>query len=85
MKKKPLVSSAAAIGIFAIFGATQAIGKAQGSIYLCQQTKDKIEYYTNRRRSGGSPSTMESWKQSRDHYKDRFSDLNCSKWRNKLN
>ena len=64
--------------------AMPATAKDQGTLEQCQQVKNKIQYYTDLRRSGGSSKTMENWKQSRDRYKDEYSDLSCTKWRNKL-
>ena len=57
---------------------------AEGSLASCQKIKDRIDYYTRLRRSGGSSKTMEDWKQKRDHYKNKYSEKHCNQWRNDL-
>jgi hypothetical protein len=80
-----LKSICAIIVVFMVTLTTQqSIAKGQGTLSQCQNTKDKIEHYTNLRRSGGSARIMEAWKRKRDHYKDLFSEQNCNKWRGKL-
>ena len=58
--------------------------KEQGSLSQCQQIKKQIDYYTDKRREGGSSSAMKSWRKSRTKYEDQFSDLRCRKWRSQL-
>lgn len=60
------------------------MAKQQGTLQQCQHIKKRIEHFTELRRSGGSSGTMETWKKHRDRYKDQYSDLRCTKWRNKL-
>lgn len=57
---------------------------SQGAISSCQTVKDRIEQYSDKRRHGGSVRQMESWKRSRDHYAEKYTQYNCVKWRTKL-
>lgn len=58
---------------------------SQISLEYCQKVSDKIRYYTSLRKMGGSPKTMENWKQQRKKYKEKFINRNCKKWRSQLN
>jgi hypothetical protein len=53
-------------------------------IQTCQRIKDKIDYYTEKRRQGGSASYMNSMAKKRNDYKDKYSANNCKKYRNHL-
>ncbi len=53
-------------------------------IRICQRIKDKIGYYTDLRRKGGSADYMNSLAKKRNDYKDKYSDNNCKKYRNHL-
>jgi hypothetical protein len=68
----------------ALLASTAASSDEQDTIEQCKRIKQKINHYTELRRSGGSSSIMEEWKRERDRYKDQYSDLNCTRWRNKL-
>ena len=57
---------------------------AKASLETCQQLHDRVEYYTDLRRSGGSARKMESWKQQRDRYKEKYSDYHCDRYRNRI-
>ena len=46
----------------------------------CVYLNDKIEHYTQRRRTGGSNNQMASWRRSRDRYEDEFRQLRCKKF-----
>ncbi len=72
--------------LFLVFfaAASQALAGSQGTLRQCQKVKDKIDYYTDLRRAGGSSKSMEKWKQKRDHYHERYGVLRCSQWRNEL-
>ena len=54
------------------------------SLKTCQGIKDRIDHYTDLRRRGGSARKMEVWKQKRKDYEEKFSDNDCSHWRNEL-
>jgi hypothetical protein len=53
-------------------------------IKKCRYYNNKIEHYTNLKRSGGSASQMNHWQKLRNEYKDKYSDNNCKSVRNKL-
>jgi hypothetical protein len=53
-------------------------------IQTCQRIKDKIDYYTEKRRQGGSASYMNSMAKKRNDYKEKYSNSNCKKYRNHL-
>ena len=53
-------------------------------IQKCQRIKDKIDYYTDKRRQGGSASYMNSLANKRNDYKEKYSDNNCKKYRKHL-
>jgi hypothetical protein len=57
---------------------------SQGTLEYCQKISDKIHYYTSLRKMGGSPKTMENWKQQRKNYKEKFINRNCKKFKDKL-
>ncbi|KAA1194089.1 hypothetical protein F0M18_01200 [Pseudohalioglobus sediminis] len=48
-------------------------------LWQCQQWQDKIDYYTDLRRKGGSVRDLESWKQARAEYEEKFKDAGCRK------
>jgi len=50
----------------------------------CQRWKDKIDYYSEPRKTGGSASQMESWKKARQPYKDKFQGKRCLKYGKKI-
>ncbi|MCK8069396.1 hypothetical protein [Cobetia sp. 1CM21F] len=56
-------------------------GERERKIERCQFIKDKIEYYTDRRRGGGSSGQMRSWQSQRNDYKQRYRDENCTRVR----
>ena len=66
-----------------VFSTPPAIA-AQGSLNYCQNMSDKIRYYTNLRRKGGSAKRMENWKNQRKNYQGKFNSRNCKKWRDQL-
>lgn len=68
----------------AVLASSPAMAKQQGTLEECQYIKKRIEHFTELRRSGGSSGTMETWKKHRARHKDEYSDLRCTKWRNKL-
>ncbi len=70
--------------ISVVISPASAAAKKQGTLEECQYIKKRIEHFTELRRSGGSSGTMETWKKHRARYKDEYSDLRCTKWRNKL-
>lgn len=43
----------------------------------CQRLKDAIERYTDKRRAGGSPQQMDSWKRARQEKKNEWDRLKC--------
>lgn len=43
----------------------------------CQRLKDAIERYTDKRRAGGSPQQMDSWKRARQDKKNEWDRLKC--------
>jgi hypothetical protein len=59
-------------------------GERESQIKRCQIIKDKIEYYTDMRRGGGSSSQMRSWQAQRNDYKQRYRDENCTRVRSAL-
>ncbi len=63
---------------------TMSQANEQGSLQQCQHVQDRIQYYTNMKRAGGSASQMTYWHKKRNEYKARFSDYRCKKYRNKL-
>jgi hypothetical protein len=46
-------------------------------VKTCQRLKTAIERYTDKRRAGGSPSQMETWKRARKARKSEWDDLRC--------
>jgi len=83
MKNKYL--SLIVLGLSIGFVSQHSIAKSQATLRQCQYIQDKIEYYTDLRRSGGSARTMENWKRKRNYYEDKFGNQNCKKWNGKLN
>ncbi len=57
---------------------------SQGSLEYCQKVSDKIRYYSSLRKMGESAKKMESWKQQRKKYKERFINRDCEKLKDKL-
>lgn len=57
---------------------------SQGTLEYCQKVSDKIRYYTSLRKMGGSPKTMENWKQQRKKHKEKFINRDCEKFKDKL-
>ncbi len=53
-------------------------------LWQCQQWQDKIDHYSYLRKKGGTARQMESWKQARKPYKDKFQDNKCLKYGKKL-
>lgn len=68
---------------FLIFS-TSFANPSQGSLEYCQKLSDKIHYYTSLRKMGGSPKTMENWKQQRKKHNELFSGRNCKEYKDKL-
>ena len=50
----------------------------------CQKIQDKIYYYNDLRKKGGSAERMEEWKREREIYKDKFRDNHCRKYGKKI-
>ena len=50
----------------------------------CQRLKERIDYYTELRRAGGSATHMEVWKQGRETAANTFRTYHCSKYGKKL-
>jgi len=50
------------------------------SLDRCKYLQERIEYYTQLRKQGGSASQMESWKKSRRKYEDEFREGDCYKY-----
>ena len=57
---------------------------SQGSLEYCQKISDKIRYYSSLRKMGESAKKMENWKQQRKKHKERFTNRNCEKLKDKL-
>lgn len=43
----------------------------------CRKLEEKIEYYTDLRRAGGSSKQMNDWYKKRNNVKDRYSEKRC--------
>ncbi len=67
-----------------VLSSTMSRADAQASLQQCQYVRDKIKYYTDLKRAGGSASQMAFWHRKRNDYKAQFSDYHCTKYRNKL-
>ncbi|MGD2119286.1 MAG: hypothetical protein PVG66_13060 [Chromatiales bacterium] len=76
--------SSLTILLFVVSMTSSEVYAKQASLASCQKIKDRIDHYTRLRRAGGTSKTMERWKQSRDKYKRKYSDVHCSKWRDDL-
>lgn len=72
------------IVILMTLSSTMSHADGRGSLQQCQYIQDKITYYTNLKRAGGSASQMNHWHKKRNHYKAKFADYNCKVYRNKL-
>lgn len=59
-------------------------GDEPGSLKQCQKIKDRIERYTNLRRSGGTSRQMDKWQKKRNYYKDQYTEKDCMQHRNHL-
>ncbi|MGB0732599.1 MAG: hypothetical protein ACPGPF_02500 [Pontibacterium sp.] len=56
----------------------------QGSLSTCQAIKNKIIYYTDLRRNGGSVKQMETWKAKKHSYRKQFSKYKCREHGSKI-
>lgn len=56
----------------------------QGTLRECQRIKDKIDYYTNLKRAGGSAKQMAYWHKRRNRYKAKYSSNSCTKYKKEL-
>jgi len=56
----------------------------QGSLAKCQAIRDKITYYTDLRRDGGSSSQMSKWQKKKHEYRKAFSKYKCREHGNKI-
>ncbi|HEY5718647.1 MAG TPA: hypothetical protein VIS52_09145 [Motiliproteus sp.] len=50
----------------------------------CQRIKDQIAKVTDQRRAGGSATQMRRWQQQRNHYRQRYGELDCKTLREVL-
>jgi len=56
-------------------------GQAQDvSLKECQRIQDKIDYYTEKKKKGGSAKQMNLWHIEREKYRDQFRDYHCRKY-----
>jgi len=62
-----------------------AESEAGGSLAECQRLKDKISYYTNKRRAGGSSRQMQTWKDQRQVTQRAFKQHRCARYGARLN
>jgi hypothetical protein len=70
----------AAVCLF-IASSLAAPARAQtADLETCQDLKAKIDYYTDLRRGGGTALRMESWKQQRSVYEEKFREYACHKY-----
>ncbi|KAA9129670.1 hypothetical protein F3N42_15000 [Marinihelvus fidelis] len=51
---------------------------------VCRNIQGQIEYYDKLRKKGGNAQQMESWKQTRERYKEQFREGNCKRWKKEL-
>ena len=73
-----------AIAVLSLLPLFAYAAKPEASLSQCQYWKDKIDYYTDLRRKGGSASRMESWRSTRREYKEKYNDYECDGWGRKI-
>ncbi|WP_210397414.1 hypothetical protein [Motiliproteus sediminis] len=56
----------------------------KGSLKQCQSVKQRIDRYTAQRRHGGSRKQMQRWQALRNDYRQRYSQLDCKRYRQAL-
>jgi len=56
----------------------------QGSLATCQSIKDRIDYYTDLKRKGGSSSKMASLQKQRNKYQALFAENLCRNYLGRL-
>lgn len=67
-------------GFFLLLTCITPTQAQDASLGQCQQWHSQIEYYTDLRRAGGRAQQMESWKQLRTDYEDKFKEARCKKY-----
>ena len=72
------------IAVLTFTPARSNLASEQGTLNDCINIKDKIDYYTELRRAGGSSNYMNKIKKLRDEWDDKYTKLNCTKWKNSL-
>ncbi len=60
---------------------TMAEPTKKGTLKQCKQAAAKIEYYTRKRRAGGSAAQMDRWHRLRHLHQQRYSDLQCKNYK----
>lgn len=61
-----------------------AHAKPEASLRQCQSWKDRIDYYSDLRREGGSAREMERWRTERRKISEEFRAYDCHEWQRKL-
>lgn len=79
---KPSILSA--MLLMSLISCTPYAHADQGTLSECQHIKDRIEYYTNLKRAGGSAKQMASWHKKRNDYKGKYSSNKCTRYKKEL-
>lgn len=67
-----------------VFFVSVQVTAQDASLPQCQGWQNKIDYYSNLRKKGGRAQQMESWKQARAVYEDKFQTNKCRKYGKKI-
>ena len=65
-------------------GMTAPAGAQEASLAQCQALKDRVERYTAQRRSGGTASRMQGWKEQLRKAEAQFGEKGCRAYRREL-
>jgi hypothetical protein len=67
----------AALLLVSLLTASGQASAEAGTLEQCQRIKDRIAYYTDKRRAGGSSRQMQAWKDARQANQREFKRYRC--------
>lgn len=80
----PVIFTLALLPGMAHGGYAAARTASDETLERCRYLHGRIEFYTDRRRSGGSGAQMERWRKSRQRFEREFREQRCHRFGRRL-